>query len=64
MSRELSLSKILGVLLGIGGIATLVFTWVQVMPTAEGITVTSIGSIGVFWTLLGGLLLKYKRADK
>ena len=64
MARELSLNKILGVLFGIGGIATLVFTWLQVMPAAEEITATSIGSIGVFWTLLGGLLLKYKRADK
>jgi len=64
MTRDVSVNTILGVLFGIGGIATLVFTWVQVMPTAEGITATSIGSIGVFWTLIGGLLLKYKRADK
>ena len=64
MTRELSLNTILGVLFGIGGLATLVFTWRQIMPAAEGITAASIGSIGVFWTLLGGLLLKYKRADK
>jgi len=64
MTRDVSLNVILGVLFGAGGIAILVFTRIQIMPTAERIMATSIGSIGILWTLIGGLLLRYKLAHK
>lgn len=58
--RDGDFNMFLGVLIGVGGITILIFTWIQTMPISERIFDTFIGSIGILWAIIRVPLLESK----
>ncbi len=54
--NDKSLRIFLMALFGVGGMTILIFAWVQPMSAAERVLTTFIGSFGLLWAVVRGLI--------